>query len=405
MIKFEDLKINKNIISRLEKSGIKNPTEIQVEAIPEILNGKDIIAQAATGSGKTLAFSLPIVQKLKGNQKTPQCLIVTPTRELAIQISQEIEKINVDENLKTILTYGGREIAGQIENLKNGVDIVIGTPGRLVDLIGRKAIDLSKISTLILDEVDQILLMGFKNEIEEIIGVCSRKRQTLCFSATIDSQVKKIAYRFTKEAKFIVVESTENKFANIKQYLVKTTDRRKLDTLAKLLNETNPFMGIIFCRTKARVDKLENDLAFKGFSCQKLHSDIPQAKREKIMKAFKNVEFQFLVATDVAARGVDITGVTHVFNYDITEDVESYIHRVGRTGRAGEKGIAYLFATEKDDEMLNNIEKVVGSKMEECEIEFEQDIMSTIDLPEKKYNKKINARTKNIEEQKQRYRK
>nr|WP_307775770.1 DEAD/DEAH box helicase [uncultured Cetobacterium sp.] len=405
MIKFEDLKINKNIISRLEKSGIKNPTEIQVEAIPEILNGKDIIAQAATGSGKTLAFSLPIVQKLKGNQKTPQCLIVTPTRELAIQISQEIEKINVDENLKTILTYGGREIAGQIENLKNGVDIVIGTPGRLVDLIGRKAIDLSKISTLILDEVDQILLMGFKNEIEEIIGVCSRKRQTLCFSATIDSQVKKIAYRFTKEAKFIVVESTENKFANIKQYLVKTTDRRKLDTLAKLLNETNPFMGIIFCRTKARVDKLENDLAFKGFSCQKLHSDIPQAKREKIMKAFKNVEFQFLVATDVAARGVDITGVTHVFNYDITEDVESYIHRVGRTGRAGEKGIAYLFATEKDDEMLNNIEKVVGSKMEECEIEFEQDIMSTIELPEKKYNKKINARTKNIEEQKQRYRK
>lgn len=405
MIKFEDLKINKNIISRLEKSGIKNPTEIQVEAIPEILNGKDIIAQAATGSGKTLAFSLPIVQKLKGNQKTPQCLIVTPTRELAIQISQEIEKINVDENLKTILTYGGREIAGQIENLKNGVDIVIGTPGRLVDLIGRKAIDLSKISTLILDEVDQILLMGFKNEIEEIIGVCSRKRQTLCFSATIDSQVKKIAYRFTKEAKFIVVESTENKFANIKQYLVKTTDRRKLDTLAKLLNETNPFMGIIFCRTKARVDKLENDLAFKGFSCQKLHSDIPQAKREKIMKAFKNVEFQFLVATDVAARGVDITGVTHVFNYDITEDVESYIHRVGRTGRAGEKGIAYLFATEKDDEMLNNIEKVVGSKMEECEIEFEQDIISTIELPEKKYNKKINARTKNIEEQKQRYRK
>ncbi|MGL5638460.1 MAG: DEAD/DEAH box helicase, partial [Cetobacterium sp.] len=280
----------------------------------------------------------------------------------------------------------------------------IGTPGRLVDLIERKAINLLKIKTLILDEVDQMLLMGFRNEIDKIIEVCNRKRQTLCFSATIDSTVKKMAYRITKEPVNIVIESKENKLANINQYVIKTSDRRKLDTLCSLLNETNPFMGIIFCRTKVRVDSLEEELSARGYSCQKLHSDIPQAKREKIMKAFKDVEFQFLVATDVAARGVDITGVTHIFNYDITEDVESYIHRIGRTGRAGEKGDSYLFVTDRNTEMLIDIQKQIKMNIPEKEVEYISGVMSALELPKKKYNKKINARTKNIEEQKKRYR-
>ncbi|MEG0069687.1 DEAD/DEAH box helicase [Cetobacterium sp.] len=404
MNNFSNLNVNKNIIDLLNKNGIKNPTEIQQEVIPVVFNGKDIIGQAATGSGKTLAFALPIIQNIKQTTSFPQTLIIAPTRELAIQISQEFEKINVENKVKIMLAYGGREIAGQIQTLKSGVDIVIGTPGRLVDLIERKAINLSKLSNLVLDEVDQILLMGFRNEIDEIIGVCSKKRQTLCFSATIDSAVKKVAYRITKEALNIVVESKENKLDNINQHLIKTTDRRKLETLCILLNETNPFMGIIFCRTKARVDKLEEELSFKGYSCQKLHSDIPQSKREKIMKSFKNVEFQFLVATDVAARGVDITGVTHIFNYDITEDAESYIHRIGRTGRAGQKGDAYLFVSEKDGNMLREIEKFMDYEIPEKEIEYVQNVNSTLELPQKKYNKKINARTKNIEEQKQRYR-
>ncbi|MGL4971196.1 MAG: DEAD/DEAH box helicase, partial [Cetobacterium sp.] len=307
MNNFNELKINKNIVDLLAKKGIKEPTEIQIEAIPVILNDKDVIGQASTGSGKTFAFGIPLIQKLKSVGKDPGALIIVPTRELAIQIADELEKINF-ENKKILLTYGGREIAGQIENLKAGVDIVIGTPGRLVDLIERKAINLSKMKTLILDEVDQMLLMGFRNEIDKIIEVCNRKRQTLCFSATIDSTVKKMAYRITKEPVNIVIESKENKLANINQHVIKTSDRRKLDTLCSLLNETNPFMGIIFCRTKVRVDSLEEELSARGYSCQKLHSDIPQAKREKIMKAFKDVEFQFLVATDVAARGVDITG-------------------------------------------------------------------------------------------------
>lgn len=403
MNNFNELKVNKNIVELLAKKGIKEPTEIQIEAIPVILNDKDVIGQASTGSGKTFAFGIPLIQKIKTVGKDPSGLIIVPTRELAIQIADELEKINF-ENKKILLTYGGREIAGQIENLKTGVDIVIGTPGRLVDLIERKAINLLKIKTLILDEVDQMLLMGFRNEIDKIIEVCNRKRQTLCFSATIDSTVKKMAYRITKEPVNIVIESKENKLANINQYVIKTSDRRKLDTLCSLLNETNPFMGIIFCRTKVRVDSLEEELSARGYSCQKLHSDIPQAKREKIMKAFKDVEFQFLVATDVAARGVDITGVTHIFNYDITEDVESYIHRIGRTGRAGEKGDSYLFVTDRNTEMLIDIQKQIKMNIPEKEVEYISGVMSALELPKKKYNKKINARTKNIEEQKKRYR-
>ncbi|MGL5545277.1 MAG: DEAD/DEAH box helicase [Cetobacterium sp.] len=403
MNNFNELKINKNIVDLLAKKGIKEPTEIQIEAIPVILNDKDVIGQASTGSGKTFAFGIPLIQKLKSVGKDPGALIIVPTRELAIQIADELEKINF-ENKKILLTYGGREIAGQIENLKAGVDIVIGTPGRLVDLIERKAINLSKMKTLILDEVDQMLLMGFRNEIDKIIEGCNRKRQTLCFSATIDSTVKKMAYRITKEPVNIVIESKENKLANINQHVIKTSDRRKLDTLCSLLNETNPFMGIIFCRTKVRVDSLEEELSARGYSCQKLHSDIPQAKREKIMKAFKDVEFQFLVATDVAARGVDITGVSHIFNYDITEDVESYIHRIGRTGRAGEKGDSYLFVTDRNTEMLVDIQKQIKMNIPEKEVEYISGVMSALELPKKKYNKKINARTKNIEEQKKRYR-
>lgn len=404
MNNFSNLSVNKNIVELLSKTGIKEPTDIQKEGIPAILNGKDVIAQAITGSGKTLTFIIPIVQNLGENGKSPQSLIVTPTRELAIQIAEECEKINYT-NKKIILAYGGRDIAGQIEVLRDGANIVIGTPGRLVDLIDRKAIDLSKIKTLVLDEVDQILMMGFRNEVNRIIEVSNKKRQTLCFSATIDSTVKKIAYRITKEPLNIVIENKENKLANINQHIIKTSDRRKLDTLCSLLNDTNPFMGIIFCRTKVRVDNLEEELSIRGYSCQKLHSDIPQSKREKIMKSFKDVEFQFLVATDVAARGVDITGVTHIFNYDITEDIESYIHRIGRTGRAGEKGESYLFVTEKNELMLKDIENAIGYSIPELEIEVISGGISTLELPKKKYNKKINARTKNIEEQKKRYRK
>ncbi|MEG1798454.1 MAG: DEAD/DEAH box helicase, partial [Clostridium sp.] len=282
---------------------IKQPTPIQTEAIPLIKNGNDLIAQAQSGTGKTLAFLLPIFENMKSDDKNIQTLIITPTRELALQITEAAQKLNTSNKFNILSTYGGKEISGQIEKLSNNTQMVIGTPGRLLDHIRRKTIDLTKIKTLVLDEADQMLLMGFRNEIDAIIEVSNKKRQTLCFSATIDSAVKKLAYRICKDPKIVVIESEDVTLKNIDQFLIETTDRRKLDMLAQVLNKTNPFMAIIFCRTKVRVDNLEEALFAKGFSCQKLHSDIPQAKREKIMKSFKNVEFQYLIATDVAARG------------------------------------------------------------------------------------------------------
>ncbi|MEG1364865.1 MAG: DEAD/DEAH box helicase, partial [Cetobacterium sp.] len=315
MNKFKEINVSDELISILNSSGIKQPTPIQTEAIPLIKNGNDLIAQAQTGTGKTLAFLLPIFENMKSDDKNIQTLIITPTRELALQITEAAQKLNTSNKFNILSTYGGKEISGQIEKLSNNTQMVIGTPGRLLDHIRRKTIDLTKIKTLVLDEADQMLLMGFRNEIDAIIEVSNKKRQTLCFSATIDSAVKKLAYRICKDPKIVVIESEDVTLKNIDQFLIETTDRRKLDMLAQVLNKTNPFMAIIFCRTKVRVDNLEEALFAKGFSCQKLHSDIPQAKREKIMKSFKNVEFQYLIATDVAARGLDITGITHIYNY------------------------------------------------------------------------------------------
>ena len=310
-----------------------------------------------------------------------------------LQIEKEIKYLIPDENV--ISLYGGREIVGQIENLKKGTDIVVGTTGRILDILQRKAIDFSKIDTLVLDEVDQMVDMGFRDDINTILSKCNKKRETICVSATMSSDVKKIVYRVTKDPINICVEKIEN--LNIKQHLVDTTDRKKQNMLCEILNKTNPFLGIIFCRTKARVDKLEEKLSEKGYSCQKIHSDIVQAKREKIIEAFKNVEFQFLVATDVLARGIDVIGITHVYNYDAPEDIESYIHRIGRTGRAKNIGESYIFLTEKDKEFRNLLINRFNS-IEISEVEYKEDIVSTIELPEKKYNKKIKVRNKNIDD-------
>lgn len=398
MNKFKELNVSDELISILSSSGIKQPTPIQTEAIPLIKNGNDLIAQAQTGTGKTLAFLLPIFESMKSDNKNIQTLIITPTRELALQITEAAQKLNTSNKFNILSTYGGKEISGQIEKLSNNTQMVIGTPGRLLDHIRRKTIDLTKIKTLVLDEADQMLLMGFRNEIDAIIEVSNKKRQTLCFSATIDSAVKKLAYRICKDPKIVVIESEDVTLKNIDQFLIETTDRRKLDMLAQVLNKTNPFMAIIFCRTKVRVDNLEEALFAKGFSCQKLHSDIPQAKREKIMKSFKNVEFQYLIATDVAARGLDITGITHIYNYDIPENAEGYIHRIGRTGRAGEKGQTYLFVDPKDQKTLEAIEENIKMEIPKLELEYIQNIISENELPKTKYNKRINSRSKKAED-------
>ncbi|BDR67920.1 DEAD/DEAH box helicase [Clostridium tetani] len=364
MINFKELGLSNDLIHNLKNHGINSPTPIQRESILLIKEGNDVIAEAQTGTGKTLAFLLPMFENMSPNINTIQGLIVTPTRELAIQITEEAIKLNESKDLNILSAYGGKDIGSQINKLKGNIHLVIATPGRLLDHLDRNTIDLKNLKTLVLDEADQMLLMGFKNEVETIIKHTSKKRQTLCFSATMNSSVKKLAYKYMDDPKLITIQKEEITLKNIKQVLIETTDRKKLDDLCKVLDETNPFMAIIFCRTKRRVDKLEMDLYQRGYNCKKLHGDLTQSKRERVMKDFKNTKIQYLIATDVAARGLDITGVTHIYNYDIPENTENYIHRIGRTGRAGEKGCAYLFIDPKDKETLNIIEKGIKTKIE-----------------------------------------
>ena len=365
---FKNLGINEYIIKTLNKNGIKTPTQIQIESIPAILNNKDVIGEAKTGTGKTLAFLLPIFQNISKESKTTQVLIVSPTRELAIQITEEANKLNANNEINILAAYGGKDVGSQIKKLQNNIHLVVATPGRLLDHLRRKTINLNKLKTVVIDEADQMLLMGFKNEIEEIMKATPKKRQTLCFSATMDSKVKKLAYRYMNDPLFIDVKDNSVTVDKIKQDVVETTDRWKQDSLCKVLEEDNPFMAIIFCRTKRRADILEIALHQKGFNCQKIHSDVPQAKRERIMKSFRNADIQYLIATDVASRGIDITGVTHIYNYDIPETPESYIHRIGRTGRAGEEGYTCLFVDPKNQKLLDEIEEKLGFSIPRREV-------------------------------------
>lgn len=363
-MKFKELGISENLLNVLKEKGITEPTPIQVESIPIINEGKDVIAEAQTGTGKTLAFLLPIFEKINLELDGVQCLIITPTRELAIQITDEANKLIKAKDVNVLAAYGGKDISSQIRKLKNSIHMIIATPGRLLDHISRNTVDLSSLKTLVIDEADQMLLMGFKREIEDIIKVTPKTRQTLCFSATLDSDVKKLAYKYMRNPASISVEKESVTLESIKQQVVETTDRRKQEALFSVLDQDRPYMAIIFCRTKVRVDALEKEMHKRGYNCEKLHSDILQSKRERIMKSFRNGDIQYLIATDVAARGLDISGVGHIYNYDIPESPESYIHRIGRTGRAGESGYTCLFVAPKDIELLNNIEKAIGFKIE-----------------------------------------
>lgn len=398
MMKFKKLEISDDILMILKNQGISNPTPIQQQSIILIKEGSDVIAEAQTGTGKTLAFLLPMFENMSSNINTIQGLILTPTRELAIQITDEAKKLKEAKNLNVLAAYGGQDIQSQLKKLRGNIHLVIATPGRLLDHLRRKTINLDNLKTLVLDEADQMLHMGFKNEVESIIKQTPKQRQTLCFSATMNSQVKKLAYKFMNNPRVVIVEKEEVTLKNIKQTLIETTDRKKQSDLCKVLDQDNPFMAIIFCRTKRRVDKLEEALFQKGYNCQKLHGGLTQSKREKIMKSFKKMDFQYLIATDVAARGLDITGVTHVYNYDIPENAKDYIHRIGRTGRAGEKGHAYLFVAPKDKNTLDIIEKEIKFKIPRKVLtnsnNSSKESKANTKYPKRKYSKRVNTNSK-----------
>ncbi len=360
---FNTLGINNNLCNILKKQGITNPTPIQEAIISQILSGQNCIAEAPTGTGKTLAFLLPIIQKINTNSPTIQALILSPTRELALQITTELEKLTHNTNIGSLSIYGGRDTATQIKKLKKDIHIVVATTGRLKDHLDQNTISLKNINTLVIDEADQMLVMGFRPDIEYIIKFFPKKYQTLCFSATMSASTKKLVYKITKDPLIISVNPKNVTHNAITQEVVETTDRQKQEALLYVLQEDNPYMAIIFCRTKRRVDNLYEAMKKQGYNCIKLHSDILQSKRERLMKSFKQGDVQYLISTDVASRGIDISGVDYIYNYDIPENTDIYIHRIGRTARAGETGYTCMFVDPKNSMELKEIENTIGKSI------------------------------------------
>ncbi|AZK45832.1 DEAD/DEAH box helicase [Paenibacillus lentus] len=366
MTTFEQWGILPELIHTLQSHGISRPTPVQQEAVPVLLAGEDVIVQAQTGTGKTLAFLLPIMDKLKADRPDAQALIITPTRELAIQITAEARKLAAArEGISILAAYGGQDVERQLRKLQNGTQLVIGTPGRLLDHLRRGSLTLGAVRMLVLDEADQMLHMGFLAEVEAIIRMVPKSRQTMLFSATMPDNVKRLARTYMDRPRDIrIAETSRITLDSIRQIVVECTDRGKQGALIEMIRSHRPYLAVIFCRTKRRASKLNEALQEAGFASDELHGDLSQSKREQVMRAFRDAKLELLVATDVAARGIDVEGVTHVFNYDIPQDVDSYIHRIGRTGRAGEKGIAITFASPRDIDALRNIERGIGLKLE-----------------------------------------
>lgn len=365
MPNFLELGVRKEVNHTLKSLGLVTPTPIQERTIPFILEGNDVIGKAQTGTGKTLAFVLPILEKIDRQNPDIQALILTPTRELAQQISKEI-KIMLEnlEGIRALAVYGGQDVQRQIKKLKGAMHIVVATPGRLLDHIDRESLDLSTVQMLVIDEADEMLLMGFLPQVDEIIDETLSTRQTMLFSATMPDEIRSLAKKYMIEPEFIEVKAKKVTVEEIKQVVIETTDRRKQETLIHLIQEHRPFLAIVFCRTKVRARKLHDALIADGFESDELHGDLSQSKRERALKRFREAKTQFLVATDVAARGLDVEGVTHVYNYDIPHDAESYLHRIGRTGRAGGEGVAVTLVAPKDMEFLRMIEKGIQQKLE-----------------------------------------
>lgn len=361
---FSSLGIRPELAQFLKESGITRPTPVQVQTIPALLAGKDVIAQAQTGTGKTLAFLLPMLEKIKVSGSHIQALIVTPTRELTLQITAEAKKLASLLDIKVLSVYGGQDVDEQIRKLKGHPQLVIGTPGRLLDHVRRKTLVLSGVTKLVLDEADQMLHMGFLAEVEEVIQLTSPKRQTMLLSATMPPKVRALAARYMTKPADIQIKTANVTLDEIKQIIIELPEDSKLAKLCSMIEEAQPYLAIVFCHTKERTKAVNTALLQRGYNCDELHGDLSQTKRTQVMKRFSQAKLQILVATDIAARGLDIEGVTHVFSYDIPHDAESYIHRIGRTGRAGETGMAITFVAPGEHLYLRLIEQGIKSTIE-----------------------------------------
>ena len=362
MTTFEELGVSREIIDSLVKMNFQSPTGIQTETIPYVFSGIDILAQAQTGSGKTGAFGIPIVDMVRKSEEL-QSLILAPTRELAQQVGEQLRLMSRAKGLKVSIIFGGTSIERQIQDLKKRPQIVVGTPGRVIDHINRRTLKLDSLTHLVLDEADEMLNMGFIEDVRFILSKITSNHQTLLFSATMPKTILELSKEFMKNYKLIKTMSDEDLNPDITEYATIARENEKLETLIGFLDVQNPNLAIVFGRTKRRVDELSSALIAKGYLAEGLHGDITQSKRLEILRKFKNNSLQILVATDVAARGIDISDVTHVYNFDIPQDTESDTHRLGRTGRAGKSGVAVTFLNPIEMPYLKDIEESRGERM------------------------------------------
>ena len=374
---FDDLNISDDIKKAIDEMGFAKLTPIQERAIPKALDGRDVLGQAQTGSGKTIAFAIPIIERIFIPDRSPQAIVLCPTRELCMQVASEISKVGKNvKKLKVLAVYGGQPIGKQTRVLKKGVHIVVGTPGRVIDHIERGNLDLIGVERVILDEADEMLEMGFIEDIERILSEVPSQRQTLLFSATIPSEVRKIAEKYQKDPEFIKIADKRKNIPKITQYAFRCDIRDKFNSLIRLIEAYDVNLALIFCNTKKSVDFVAKHLKKEEFKVDSLHGDMSQQTRDKVMNKFRNGNISILVATDVAARGLDIANVDVIINYDVPQNADDYIHRIGRTARAGKTGFAFTLVSKDEISRFNNIKKGNPGKIVEKELPTLQEVNS-----------------------------
>lgn len=361
---FEEMCLDTRIMRAIAEMGFEQPSPIQAQSIPIAVEGKDMIGQARTGTGKTASFGIPMLQRINPKDKNLQAIVLCPTRELAIQSANEIRKLaKFLHGIKVLPIYGGQEISKQIRSLKGGVQIVIGTPGRVMDHLRRHTLKPQTVDIVVLDEADEMLNMGFREDIETILGQLPEERQTMLFSATMPKPILEIAKRYLHEPEIVKVIQKELTVPKIEQYYYEVNPRKKNEVLSRLLDMYDPSLSLVFCNTKRKVDELVADLKGRGYFAEGLHGDMKQSQRDRVMNGFRNGRTDILVATDVAARGIDVDDVEVVFNYDVPQDDEYYVHRIGRTGRAGREGRAFTLVVGKEIYKLKDIQRYCKTKI------------------------------------------
>ncbi len=359
LVKFRDLGLSEMMLNSLRKKGFEEPTPIQAKTIPFLLaNKKDLIGKAQTGTGKTAAFGIPIIENIVPDSKKVQAIILAPTRELAIQVAEEMSSFAEEQKTRIVAVYGGQPIERQISRLQRGVDIVVGTPGRILDHLERKTLDISKVSYIVLDEADEMLNMGFIDDIETILKAAPKQRRTVLFSATMPTHIERLAKNYMNEYEVIAAATDNLSKANIQQIYFEVPQSDKFEALFRIIDVEESFYGLVFCRTKLDADEISHKLTNRGCRAEAIHGDLSQGQREKVLQKFRAKQLTVLVATDVAARGIDIDNLTHVINYSLPQDPESYVHRIGRTGRAGKKGIAITLITPSEYRKLVSIQRM-----------------------------------------------